>query len=115
MSVHASLTAAALMLAAASPALAQTAFQGQETSLSAKASLTGLDLRTPDGARVALAHITRAARDVCEDPADRSMAERTLARRCRQAAIGEAVARLNQPRLSALIHSGSASVQVAGR
>ncbi len=108
-------TAAVLVLASAAPAFAHPAPDANGMSQSMTIQLGDINLHSAAGAKAALARIKAAATVVCGDGyADRSYSERVQVRRCRVAAINEAVARTNQPMLSALAQ-GAPIAQVASR
>jgi UrcA family protein len=102
--------AAALMIAAAAAA------QTSEAPISVSVHYADLNISQAAGARTLLQRIQSASIPACGGAPDiRLLAERAAFEQCRKAAIGQAVARVDSPRLTALASHGVEPVRVAGR
>ena len=95
----------ALAVLGASPTLAD------ETSRSIKVSYSDLDLTTQAGAATLYSRIRGAARQVCGYEGV-TYAETSSWRRCFSDAVGNAVAKVNSPQLTAL-HQGKSPAVIA--
>ena len=76
-----------------------------------------LDLSSEAGAATMLKRMRYAAREICDDtPRRRSLAQNTRTRQCVDGSLDRAVARLNEPAVTAL-HNGTrrGSVEIASR
>lgn len=111
MTMRSAFAVAAVVAAAfAAPALARTGAPGPDApSVSVTVPLGDLNLHTEAGAETALRRISAATRQTCGDLSniDMSAADRAAARRCRQAAVDDAVAKLNQPAVTAQAKTGT--------
>ncbi len=85
-------------------------------TVSVKISLSGIDLQSPAGARVALVRIHQAARHICGDEPDgRDMQSRALFQVCEKSTADRAVKSLASPLVTALNGDALGTVAVASR
>jgi UrcA family protein len=116
MAVRTLIAAAALMMAAAAPALAQGHVEANDAAISVSVQLGDLNLNTPAGAKTAMGRITTAARQICgDDSYGLSLPQRLAAGRCRVAAVQQAIAAARQPMLTALAFKTAPRMEVASR
>ncbi len=96
----------------AAPAFAQEG----DVLPSARVSRAGVDLASPEGAKMALARIEYAADDVCGGRPDSRALDRAPAfAKCRAAAVAGAVKSLDRPLLSRLAAGAPSPLVVAAR
>jgi len=97
-------TAGALALSSAVAAAPMLRLTNNPSVVSEKVSLEGLDMQSRAGAKVALLRIHRAASDICgPEPSLKSPdVMKREHRDCMQKAVGDAVAAVNAPMLTAL-------------
>jgi UrcA family protein len=72
-------------------------------------SYAGLDLSSPDGARVLLRRLKFAAAQVCEPLAGRELERHALWQKCYERALADAVKHVDHPQLTALYRDSVAA------
>ena len=106
------LTLAAIMAAAAVPAMAQTS----DDAISVTVSYRDLDIGHAAGAKALYERITAASARACGDASDeRDLGRRAAIDQCRSLAIRQAVASVGSPALSAMAGQSADGMRVASR
>jgi len=103
--------AAAALVAAAQQASAASADDG---TVSIRVPVADLDLQHADGARVMLARLTMASRDVCgSEPRINDLGRSAIYRECVSQTLANAVQSLNAPMVTAAFKGEPASERMA--
>jgi UrcA family protein len=107
-------SAATLLLAVlALGAAVQPAAADTSDTVAIKVKMGDLNLASPQGAEQMMNRIHAAARNICQDLDSDPISRVTRYDACMTRVIGDAVARLNSPLVTAALHTGSPVVVTA--